>query len=248
MMWRANFSYEPKYSLYSIEIGHHLVETHACVLHPRIVEGSPKGSHHFSGVGCSPENAIQICAYNAITCLCRRYSELNNSDTFTYFPFHVQSGTNAVLYPHPEHEDDLCSIRMSELTRALDVAFLCYASELNSSRRRIGILMAHLENLHMCHRIPYIKTRAPQHVRPSDLLPVRHLHTTIRGVQYAPLPHFTRHMHFAELRQVMKEPSSLTHPEAPGDNGHPTFYWGHTAFPHHRFARIPYHHEGGGYT
>jgi hypothetical protein len=113
---------------------------------------------------------------------------------------------------------------MSELTRALDVAFLCYASELNSSHRRLGILMACLENLHMCHRIPYIKTGAPHHVCASDLLPARHLHTTIRGVRYAPLPHFTRHMPFAELRQVMGDPSSLTHLEAPGDNEHPTFY------------------------
>jgi hypothetical protein len=55
-------------------------------------------------------------------------------------------------------------------------------------------------------------------------------------------------MPFAELRQVMGEPSSLTHLEAPRDNGHPTFYWGHTTFPHRRFAHPPYHHEGGGYT
>jgi hypothetical protein len=108
-------------------------------------------SHHFSGVGSSPESAIQICAYNTITDLHRRYSELNSSYTFGYFPFHVQPDTNAVLYPHPEHEDDLRSIRMFELTRALDVAFLCYASDLNSSRRRLGSLMARLENLHMCH-------------------------------------------------------------------------------------------------
>jgi hypothetical protein len=131
---------------------------------------------------------------------------------------------NAVLYPHPENKDDLRSIRMSELTRALDVAFLCYASELNSSCRRIGILMARLEKLHMHHRIPYIETGALHHVRPFDLLPARHLHTTISGVQYAPLPHFTHHMPFARLRQVMGDPSSLTHPEAPSDNGHPTFY------------------------
>jgi hypothetical protein len=249
MMWRANFSYEPEYFLYSVEIGHRLVETHAYVLlHPCIMEGPTERSHHFSGVGSSLESAIQICAYNAITCLRSRYSELNSSYSFAYFPFHVQLGTNAVLYPHPDYEDDLCSIRMSELTRALDIAFLCYASELNSSRRRLGILMARLENLHMRHPIPYIETRALQHVRPSDLLRAKHLHTTIRGVQYAPLPHFNSHMPFVELRQVMGESSSLTHLEAPRDNGHPTFYWGHTAFPHRHFACVPYHHEGGGYT
>jgi hypothetical protein len=201
MMWRANFSYEPEYFLYSIEIGHRLVEIHACVLlHSRIMKGPLERSHHFSDVRSSLEGAIQICAYNAITNLRRRYSELNSSYTFAYFPFHVQYGTNAVLYPHPEHEDDLQSIRMSELTQALDVAFLCYASELNSSRRRLGILMARLENLHMCHCIPYIETGAPHHISPSNLVPTRHLHTTIRGVQYAPLPHFTHHMPFAELR------------------------------------------------
>jgi hypothetical protein len=113
---------------------------------------------------------------------------------------------------------------MFELNRALDVAFLSYAFELNLARRRIGILMAHLENLHMRHRIPYIETRALHHVHPSDLLPTRHLHTTIRGVQYAPLPHFTHHKPFTRLRHGMGDPSSLTHPEAPGDNGHPTFY------------------------
>jgi hypothetical protein len=106
------------------------------------MEGPLERSHHFSGVGSSPESAIQICAYNAITYLRRRYSELNSSYTFSYFPFLVQPGTNAVLYPHLDYEDDLRNISISELTRALDVAFLCYASELNSSRRRIGILMA----------------------------------------------------------------------------------------------------------
>jgi hypothetical protein len=48
MMWRANFSYEPEYILYSVEIGHRLVETHACVLlHPHVMEGPPERSHHF---------------------------------------------------------------------------------------------------------------------------------------------------------------------------------------------------------
>jgi hypothetical protein len=48
MMWRANFSYESKYFLYSVEIGHRLVETHACVLlHPCIMEGPLERSHHF---------------------------------------------------------------------------------------------------------------------------------------------------------------------------------------------------------
>jgi hypothetical protein len=108
--------------------------------------------------------------------------------------------------------------------------------------------MARLEKLHMHHRIPYIETGAPHHVHPSDLLPTRHLHTTIRVVQYAPLPHFTHHTPFARLMQVMGDSSSLTHPEALGDNGHPTFYWGRTAFPRRHFVRIPYHHEGGGYT
>jgi hypothetical protein len=87
MMWCANFSYELEYFLYSVEIGHCLVETDACVLlHPCIMEGPLERSHHFSGVGSSPENAIQICAYNAITCLRRRYSELNSSYTFFLFP------------------------------------------------------------------------------------------------------------------------------------------------------------------
>jgi hypothetical protein len=34
------------------------------------------------------------------------------------------------------------------------------------------------------------------------------------------------------LRAVMGEPRNLTHLEAPGDTGHPSFYFGLPAFPH----------------
>lgn len=47
-----------------------------------------------------------------------------------------------------------------------------------------------------------------------------------------------------ELRIVMGEPVGLTHPEAPGDTGHPTFYFGLPAFPREGFVRYPYHNEG----
>ena len=45
----------------------------------------------------------------------------------------------------------------------------------------------------------------------------------------------------------MGEPGNLTHPEAPGDTGHPIFYNLH-GFPRRCFACFPYHHEGGGYA
>ena len=119
----ANFSYAPEYFVYTTKIGPNLVECYAKVLHPHLMEGAPERSHTFSGIGSSPEAAIQVCAYNALTCLRHRYSELNSSYNFAYFPYHAQPGVNEVLYPHPEHEDDNLSYIMSELIRALDVSY-----------------------------------------------------------------------------------------------------------------------------
>jgi len=106
LMWRANL-YAPEYFVYTTKIGPNLVECYAKVLlHPRLMEGALERSHTFYGMGTSPEVAIQVCAYNALTCLRRRYSELNSSYTFAYFSYHAQLGVNEVIYPHPEHEDD----------------------------------------------------------------------------------------------------------------------------------------------
>jgi len=116
------------------------------------------------------------------------YSELNNSHTFAYFPFHVQPGVNEVLYPHPLYEDDTRSCRMSELTRSLDVMYQCYALELNISHRRLGELIAELENLCARHSYPSIQTGAPLAFLAADLLPKIHLHLVIRGERHEILP------------------------------------------------------------
>ena len=106
-MWHANFSYEPEYFVYTTKIGPNLVECYASVLlYPHLMTGPPERSHMFSGIRSSTEAAIQACAYNALTSLRRRYSELNSSYTFAYFSYHAQLGVNEVIYPHPEHEDD----------------------------------------------------------------------------------------------------------------------------------------------
>ena len=81
--------------------------------------GPPKRSHAFPSIGNSPEPTVQAYAYSAFTSIRRRYSELNNSYTFAYFPYQVSSSVNEVLYPHPMYEDDTQSYRMSELIRAL---------------------------------------------------------------------------------------------------------------------------------
>ena len=106
-MWRANFSYASKYIVYTTKIGPNLVECYASVLQqPHLMIGSLERSHIFSGIGSSTEAAIQTSAYSALTSLRRRYSELNCSYTFAYFPYRVIQSVNEVLYPHPEHEDD----------------------------------------------------------------------------------------------------------------------------------------------
>ena len=72
LMWHANFSYAPEYFVYTTKIGPNLVECYAKVLlHPRLMEGALERSHTFYGMGTSPEVAIQVCAYNALTCLRR---------------------------------------------------------------------------------------------------------------------------------------------------------------------------------
>ena len=71
LMWRANL-YAPEYFVYTTKIGPNLVECYAKVLlHPRLMEGALERSHTFYGMGTSPEVAIQVCAYNALTCLRR---------------------------------------------------------------------------------------------------------------------------------------------------------------------------------
>ena len=118
------FSYAPEYFVHTTQIGPNLVECYASVLlQPRLMTGPPKRSHTFSGIGSTPEAAVQAYSYNALTCLRHRYSELNTSYTFAYIPYHVQPGVNEVLYPHPLYEDDTRSCRMSELTRSLDVMY-----------------------------------------------------------------------------------------------------------------------------
>jgi hypothetical protein len=201
LMWRANFSYEPEYFVCTTQIGPNLVECYASVLlHPRLMANPPERSHTFSSVGSTPEAAIQVYSYNALTCLRRRYLELNNSYTFSYFPYHVQPGVNEVLYPHPVYEDDSQSYRMSKLIRAQDVMFQCYASELNISHKRLGELTIELENLRTRHSYPSIETGAPLAFVVTDLLPEIHLHPVIRGECHEILPQHNRHTPQSELR------------------------------------------------
>jgi len=114
LMWRANFSYAREYFVYTTQIGPNVVLCYA-----RLMTSPPERSHIFSGTGSSPDAIVQASAYSAFTSLRHRYSELNCSYTFAYFPYQVSSSVNEVLYPHPMYEDDTQSYRMSELIRAL---------------------------------------------------------------------------------------------------------------------------------
>ena len=86
---------------------------------------------------------------------------------------------NEVLYPHPEHEDDNQSYRMSELIRALDVSYRCLTSELNESQRCLGGMTTKLENLLNRHSYPSIETGTPHVFTPTDLLPEIYLHLVV---------------------------------------------------------------------
>jgi hypothetical protein len=233
LMWHANFSYEPEYFVYTSRIGPFLVECMAKVyLHPHVIEGAPERPHTFSGTGGSTEAAIQAYANNAITSLRRRYLELNNSYTFAYFPSQVGRNENFVLNPYLEQEPDTRSDRMSKLIWALDASFLCLASELNESRRCLGDMTGVLENLRHRHSIPYIETGAPFVTVPSDFLPNIYLSPVVSGERYQAVPPCYSYVPPEQLREVMGEPRNLTHLEAPGDIGHPSFYFGLPAFPH----------------
>lgn len=148
LMWRANFSNEPEYFVYTSRIGPYHAESMAKVfLHPRIVQGALERAHTYTGTGSCMDAAIQSCAYNAIAGLRRRYSEINESYTFAYFPTCITRNENYVLYPHVNQESDTGSDRMSELIRAQDVAVHCLSSELDETRRCLGDLTGVLENL-----------------------------------------------------------------------------------------------------
>jgi hypothetical protein len=85
------------------------------------MEGRAERSHTFTGIGSSPEATVQDCTYNVVAYLRCRYSELNNSYTFAYFPYQVRGSVNEVRYPHPIYDEVMESWIMSELIRALDV-------------------------------------------------------------------------------------------------------------------------------
>lgn len=189
LMWRANFSCEPKYFVYTTKIGPNLSESYAKVLlHPRIIEGAPERFHTFSRTGSSMEAAIQACAYNAITSLRRRYPELNNSYTFAYFPFWVTRDENQVLYLHLDQEPDTRSDRMSKLIWALDASFLCLNSELKDIRRCLGDMTGELENICNRHSYPRVETGAPLITFPIDLLPNIYLNPVVQGEWYPVVP------------------------------------------------------------
>ena len=162
-------------------------------MHPRLMTGPPERSHIFSGIRSSTEAVIQACAYNACTSIRCRYSELNCSYTFAYFSYRVTQSVNEVLYPHPEHEDDNQSYRMSELIRAQDVSYRCLTSELNETRKCLGDMTAELEHLRNRHSYPSIETRAPFVFTPTDLLPKIDLHPVLRGERYPIIPSRNRY-------------------------------------------------------
>jgi hypothetical protein len=77
---------------------------------------------------------------------------------------------------------------MSELIRAQDVMFRCYASELNISHRHLGELIVELENIRTHHSYPSIETGAPLAFVAADHLLEIHLHLVIRGERHEILP------------------------------------------------------------
>ena len=95
LMWRANFSYEPEYFIYTTKIGPNLVECYASVLlYPHLMTGPPERSHMFSGIRSSTEAAIQAYAYRSTPCFYPNRSFTKNLPTpsrsrraLSYHPF-----------------------------------------------------------------------------------------------------------------------------------------------------------------
>jgi hypothetical protein len=137
---------------------------------------------------------------------------------------------------------------MSELIRAMDVSYRCLSLELNKVPRSLGDMTGELENIRNRHSYPSFESKAPFIFTPTDLLPMIYLHPVVQGERYPITPARTSCVPPVELRQTMGELRNLSHALAPEDTGHPTFYYGLSAFPYYRFARFSYHHEGGGYT
>ena len=64
------FSYAPEYFVHTTQIGPNLVECYASVLlHLNLMTGPPKRSHTFSSMRSTPKAIVQVCSYNALTCL-----------------------------------------------------------------------------------------------------------------------------------------------------------------------------------
>ena len=108
-------------------------------------------------------------------------------------------------------------------------------------------MIVELENLRNRPSYPSIEIATPFAFTLIDLLLEIYLHLVIRGERYPILPSCNRYAPPSELREAMGEPGNLTHPEAPGDTGHPIIYY-LPAFPRRCFACYPYDHEGGRYS
>jgi hypothetical protein len=104
MMWRANFSYQPKYFVYARSLGPGLDECVAkVILRPQLVEGETEEPLKYQGMGSYPEAAIQDAAYQVMAGLRARCLELQTSHTFAYFPQRIMGPINGIRYLNLTH-------------------------------------------------------------------------------------------------------------------------------------------------
>lgn len=141
MLWRANFTYAPEYSVYAKGHGPGLVDYVATVhIKERFVAGAT--AHFYEAAGTSEEMAVQAVAYKVMAALCAELPVLEGWP-FTYFPIHEDDLINNFEYP--TEEAPLFGQHMVELARSLDRAYRCFVAELWTMRARYNQLQHEVE-------------------------------------------------------------------------------------------------------
>ncbi|KAL6662254.1 hypothetical protein ACP70R_000113 [Stipagrostis hirtigluma subsp. patula] len=250
MMWRANFSSEPRFSIYARGYGYGMDEYKAVVdLAPRLTLGGV--SLQFVGYGTSAEMAVQMAAYNAIGRLRHDFPELAGGP-FEYFParaFDELESHVAIAPPTASYRDR----HMSELIREQDRTIRCLTYELYETRHDLRRLQCEVEPSTRIRRISpdilyggpsnTVHERAPLVFRFPSVESMRvprriHMNAMMGAglrVRRFPIYHDTADTLLGSDRLW------LEHPDAPNNTGFPSHY-GMDQFPLD-FVRTPYRDE-----
>jgi hypothetical protein len=245
MLWKANYSLRPEYTVYARGLGVGVVDYVATLhLSARMVAGSE--SHVFEASGTSVEMAIQEVAYEAMTRLRWEHQELWE-DPFTYYPMQAPDDPVCRFATAPVWAP-LLERRMVGLVSAYDWAYRSVKWELEETRRRLVRTQWELEPFVRSGKVRrrvvdgWPSETVQEEAPPTHRFPVAGGRRAVAMPMLNPISmglHVRRFPRTSSTREsLLGAPVHLTHPENPEDDGTPGYHLRRSFEP--LFARFPY--------